>query len=243
MKSLKLTMPLFASAALFSSLAIASVSYKGEVMPIATSPCTWTGFYAGLNLGLVKHTMDITDTNAAYFNATLEQTLNPKLTGGLQVGYRKQLELTRISGVYGIELSANFSNAKFSKQYGSPFAFYQLNSKHELKNLALLQLLGGIAVERTLLFLAAGISWVNISGSTTNVDGIPFSDSFTTNKKQWGTALGGGIEYMINSKISARFKVDVISPNTYTTHDNVGNSYQIANNIVQATVGLNYTLA
>ena len=242
MKSFKLASSLFIGASLFSSLAIAQVSYKGEVMPVA-APCLWTGFYAGLNIGVVKHTMNITDTNAAYFDATLQQEINPKLTGGLQIGYRRQMDLNRVSGVYGAEISANFSNAKFSKEYGSPFSLYQLDSKNELKNLILLQLLGGIAVDRTLLFLAAGLSWTNISGSTSNLDGIPFSNSFNVNKKILGTALGGGIEYAFTPQISARFKVDVISPNTYTTHDDIDNSYQISNNIIQATVGVNYTFA
>jgi opacity protein-like surface antigen len=228
--------------ALLSSYAYAHPSYKGEVAP---SPLmhNWTGYYAGLNLGAVKHTMNITDTNASSFNATIQQDLNPQLTGGFQAGYRHQMDCARTSAVYGLEFSANFSNAQFKKEYGSPFALYQLKSKNSLTNVLLLQLTGGISVDRTLLFLAAGMSWSNITGNTTNEDGAPFFNSFSVARKQFGTALGAGIEYAFTDKISLRFKVDVINANNYTTHDDIDNSFNISNNIVQATIGVNYNFA
>lgn len=204
------------------------------------TPHNWTGFYAGLNAGAVNHTMKITDTNAATFNATLEQVTNPKLSAGFQAGYRQQLDLTKVSGVYGVEFSANFSNTTFKKQYGSPFSLYQLNSENELSDVYLLQLIGGIAADKTLLFLALGLSVANITGTTTNIDSVPFFNSFNVNNKAMGSAIGGGVEYAVNEKFSARIKVDVISPNSYSTNDNVGNSYQITNSIVQGTFGVNY---
>lgn len=228
---------------LFSSLACAHLSYKGEVSPECNTCINWTGYYAGLNVGAVKHTMNITDTNAASFLATISQELNPRLSGGVQIGYRRQMEMARASAVYGMELSANFSNAEFTRQYGSPYSLYQLEAKNTLKNLVLLQLLGGIAVDRTLLFLAAGMSYIDITGTVTNVSGTPFFNSFSVNKKQFGTALGGGIEYAFTPCISARFKVDVISPSNYSTHDDVDNAYSVSNNIVQAAIAVNYKFA
>lgn len=230
------------TASLLSSTTFADISLKGEVLP-STITYDWTGFYAGLNVGVVKHTLNMTDNQASSFDATIQQVSNLKLTGGIQVGYRRQLDLTRASGVYGVEFSANYANAKFEKEYGSPFALYQLRAKNELKNVCLLQLIGGIAADRTLLFLAAGLSWSNISGSVTNLDSIPFFNAFSVAKKALGSALGGGIEYAFSDAMSARFKVDVITPNAYTTSNNVGNRYQISNNIVQASLGLNYTFA
>lgn len=204
---------------------------------------SWTGYYAGVNVGAVNHTMNITDVQAVTFLGTIKQVSDPRFTGGVQLGYLRQLDLSRIAGVYGAEASLNFSNARFSKQYGSPFALYQLDADNELQTVFLLQLKGGIAAERTLLFLAAGLAWVNIAGDVNNLDSIPFFNSFSVSKKEWGTALGGGIEYAFSDTISARFKVDVITPNTYTTQDNTGNSYQISNNIVQGLFGINYKFA
>lgn len=229
-------------ALLLSSSSFANVSFKGDTMP-ASIPYNWTGFYAGLNAGVVNHTLNMTDVEATSFNATIQQVSNPRLTGGLQVGYRQQLDFTKASGVYGLELSTNFSNAKFKNDYGSDFALYNFTSKHELKNATLLQLIGGIAADKTLLFLAAGLSWTSISGSVDSLDGAPFFNSFSVSKNQWGTAVGIGAEYACTENISARFKVDMIAPNTYTTSNETDSQFLIANNIVQATLGLNYKFA
>lgn len=241
MKQFKLTTTLCISASLCSSLIFAQpTTYKD--MPAATAIShNWTGFYAGLNMGGVQHTMNITDTQATTFNATIQQVAIPQLTGGFQVGYRRQLNMALASGVYGAEFSTDFANASFNKQYGSPFALYQLSSQNKLKTVSLLQAIGGIAVDRTLLFIAAGMSWSNIKGTTTNTSGIPFFNSFSVNKKVLGTALSGGIEYAFTEKFSARFKVDAITPNVYSTYDTNGNSYQVTNTIVQGTLGVNYT--
>lgn len=240
MKQVTLATSLFISSLLLSSATFAQMSLKGEAAP---APYNWTGFYAGVNAGVVYHNLNLTDVNAAAFNATITQNNNPKFAGGLQLGYRRQLDLTNVSGVYGLEFTADFANAQFEKEYGSNFSIYQLNSEHTLKDILMLQLIGGIAADRTLLFLAAGLSWVNITGTTTNLDTLPFFDSFSVTKKQWGTSIGVGIEYAITCALSARFKVDVIAPNTYSVLDDVNDSFQVANHIVLGTLGIDYKFA
>lgn len=241
MSQFKLAASVLVSTLLFTSPVFAQTSLKGEVMPSGMH--NWTGYYAGLNLGAVNHTMNITDNNAVAFNATIQQVSNPRFTGGLQLGYRRQLAAASLSGVYGVELSADFSDASFKKEYGSPFALYQLESENKLKDVCLLQLTGGIAADRTLLFLAGGLSWTRVTGSTTNVVNIPFFNSFSADKSEFGTSLGAGIEYAFTDQISARIKVDVVTPHTYSTSDNAGDSFTIANSIVQGTLGINYNFA
>lgn len=241
MKQLNLVVSLFASISLISSSAFADQALmKDEAI---AAPYNWTGFYGGLNLGAVKHTMEVTDNQAASFSATINQITNPRFTGGFQLGIRHQIDPTKTSGVYGLEFSANFSNAHFNKIYGSPFALYQLYSENELKNSQLGQLIAGIAADKTFLFVAAGFSWTDISGSITNMDGIPFFNTLNVSKKSLGTALGLGVEYGFCERISMRFKVDVITSNAFTAFDNVGDSYQVANNLVQGTFGVNYKFA
>jgi opacity protein-like surface antigen len=206
----------------------------------ALAAYNWTGFYGGLNAGAMKYTMSITDNQATSFLATIQQVASPRFTGGLQAGYRRQLDVTQASGVFGLEFSANFSDALFQRDYGSSFALYQLASKNKVQNYQLLQLIGGVAAGKTFLFLTGGLSFITIRGSVTNLDSIPFFDSFTINRNALGTAWGGGVEHAISEKISARLKVDAISPNTYSTSNEVGNDYQISNSIVQATLGINY---
>lgn len=226
---------------LFSTATFAHTVMKDEALPIAIH--NWTGFYAGLNAGASQHTMNMTDNQATTFNATIQQPSNREFTGGFQVGYRYQLNPNMTSGVFGLELSSDFSNVTFDKQYGSAFSLYQLSAKNELKNVSLLELTGGIAADKTLLFLAAGLSWSNITGSVTNTASVPFFNSFNVSKKVMGTAVGGGIEYAFNEQISARIKIDVVTPNNYTTSDNLGDNFQISNHIVQGTFGVNYKFA
>jgi outer membrane immunogenic protein len=237
MKQLTHAAPLFLGLSLFSSAALAGGL---DVVVVNSEPYDWTGFYAGLNAGIVKHSMDITDNQATSFYATIQQVSNPQFTGGFQLGYLYQMALAPASGVFGIEFNGNFTNARSSEQYGSPFALYQLEIENKLKNFFLLQLIGGIAADRTLLFLTAGFSWSDISGHVTNEAGIPFFDSFSFGKTSFGTTVGGGIEYAITDSFSARFEVDVVTPRTYSASDDNDDEFDFSSNIVRGVLGINY---
>jgi outer membrane immunogenic protein len=239
MKKFVQNVSVLVTTAILSTSSFAALSLKGEL----PSAYNWTGFYIGLNAGTVNHTMNITDNQATSFNATIQETNNYVFTGGLQLGYRRQIDLSQVSGVYGIELSGNYANANFNQQYGSPFGFYLLNSSNTLHNVFLLQLIGGLAADRTLFFLAAGVGRASISGTTTNLDGVPFFNSYNMNSNKLGFAVGTGIEYALSNSFSVRFKIDAIIPDTYTTTDNVGNSFDISNTILQTTLGINYKFA
>lgn len=207
---------------------------------ISSAYYNWTGLYAGLNAGAVKHSMDITDNQAVTFNATVQEVTDPRFTGGFQFGYRRQLTLSSASGVFGLEFSAHFSDAQSSQEYGSPFALYQLNFEHKLKNVLLGELIAGIAADKSLLFTAFGLSWFHVSGRVFNEDGIPFFNEYSVGQKTLAVAIGGGAEYAISERLSARIKVDVLFPDSYITLDNADNHYTVANHIVQGVIGVNY---
>lgn len=230
-------------ARIITSLVLNSVvfsTFAGSMSAQDSLPHTWSGFYAGVNAGLVRYTQNITDDQAATFNATIQQTINPIFTGGFQLGYRHQMDAQILSGVYGVEFSADFSNASAYKIYGSPYALYELQAVNKLKNIELLQAIGGISANKTLLFLAAGFSSASVSGSLTNLDGAPFFESVNLGKTSFGWSLGAGIEYAMNDKLSARFKMDVLGSNNYTAWDDTGNNYELSNCNTQAVIGLNY---
>lgn len=200
----------------------------------------WSGFYVGGNVGATKNTLNITDINAVSFNATLEQATNPQFSGGFQAGYRQQLNTNQCTGVYGLEFSAHFSNVQFTKEYGSAYALYQFKAHHVLKDTLLMQFIGGIGADKTLLFLAAGVSWVKSSGEIINQDGLPFVASYSISKNAAALAVGAGIEHAFTKHVSTRLKLDVISPNSYSSEDNTRNTYQISNHVVQGVFGINY---
>ena len=234
-------MQLFKQTIFLSIISLFSSASFSQTLATDAQLYNWNGVYAGINAGIVKHTMNITDIQATTFYATIQESSNPDFTGGLQLGYRHNLNLSNpISGVYGLEFSTNFASASFKQEYGSPYALYQLNATNELKNLYLLQLIGGIAADKALLFLDAGLSWSTITGEMTALNGIPYFNSFDVNKQAFGTAIGGGVEYAWTHAISTRLKLDAITPNVYMAINNLNNNFQISNNIVQGVAGVNY---
>jgi outer membrane immunogenic protein len=233
---LKSLLPLALSASLFSPVAQAS-----EKDP--RTAYDWSGFYAGLNAGFVKNKMTITDVNATSFYASLQEVTNPKGTVGVQAGWRRQLKLAQASGVYGVEVSANLSDAQNHRRYGSPFALYEFETDYKLKNVYLLEVIGGIAADRALLFLSAGVSWNRVDGNMTTLDSVPFFSTVHIKPKNVGAAVGGGVEYAFNDTLSARVKVDVICPNTRYVNDTLGAQFGVASTIVQGALGINYNIA
>lgn len=220
---------------------IPSIQSKDAELSSVSAEHDWTGFYAGGNIGAFKNTMRVTDNQATTFYATVEEITNPQLTGGFQLGYRRQIEQSAIAGLYGLEFSANFSDGNFNQEYGSPYALYELNATNTLKNVYLLELLGGITIHQVLLFFGAGFSWTHISNTMTTLDGVPYFESFSFNKVPFGIALSGGIEYALTKALSARFKLDVITPNAYVVSSDSDNTFQISSSITQGLFGLNYT--
>ena len=134
-------MKLLRFAGIFAAL-FSHALFSHTPLPATTEPYHWTGFYGGLNIGALKHSLNMTDNMATTFNATIQQIGNPELTGGFQLGYRRSLELALASGLYGLEFTGNFSDATFKSNYGSPYALYQLDAENQLKNNFLLQLIG-----------------------------------------------------------------------------------------------------
>jgi opacity protein-like surface antigen len=220
-------------------MAFSHTLLKDEALSSAP-PYNWSGLYAGINLASVKNIMNMTDVEATSFFSTIEQASRPQLSGGFQVGARHQLDSSPISGVYGLEFSANFANATSKNTYGSSFANYQLNSENRLNGLYLLEFIAGIAADKTFLFLAAGCSWTDLSGIVVDLNGLPFFHSFSLSNTSVGTVLGGGIEYAINERVSLRFKADVSSSNTYNTYSDTRDLYQVSNRTIQGAIGVNY---
>lgn len=201
---------------------------------------TWSRYYIGGNLGIVKHTVDVTDNQATTFYATIKETSNPQLSGGFQLGFRLPVSCKPITAMYGLEFSANFANASYQTVFGSPYALYEISAHNQLKNIYLLEALGGIALDKSYMFLGAGFSWTNLSEQMTSLNGVPYFDSFNQTQQTFGTVLSAGLEYAVCKNLSTRFKVDVVSPNNFNVTDNLGNQFNISQLVVQGLFGVNY---
>lgn len=233
MKHIKLTASAFILASLFTSATFAHTSYKGEV-PMAPA-FSWTGFYIGANVGGVGYSQDITDVDQVTFGSTLHLDPNGSWSAGAQLGWRYQVDCALASGVFGIEGSVDWADADYSRTFGLD----NFTVKTKLKNLWMAQAMGGIAVNRTLMFLGIGAGWANIDGSFTDFIDADTTTTFNINKTVVGPVVSAGVEYAFTDMISVRVKVDDLITQRYTRSNDFGNDFRITSNIVQGTVGLN----
>lgn len=242
MKHVKLAASALVLASLFSTATYASPSFKGdfkgEAMPVMPSYFSWTGFYVGANLGGIGYSQYVTDIDEADFDSTIHLDSDVKWSGGLQLGWRYQVDCALASGVFGIEGSADWTNAKYNKTFG--VSDYEI--KTELKNIWMIQAMGGIAAGRSLLFLGVGAAWADVDGSWTDLAGDTTRE-FSTNRTAVGPVVSAGVEYAFTDMISVRVKVDDFMSKHYSNSDGNGNSYLSTNNIVQGTIGLNVKFA
>lgn len=242
MKHVKLVTSAFVLASLFSSVTFANASYKGEVMPLMPAYYNWTGFYAGVNVGGVDYTSYVTDIDQFDYDSTLRLDPNASWTGGLQIGWRYQVNNAPAAGVFGVEGSFNWVNHTYSTTFGGGGAVPDYDISTKLKNIWMIQAMGGIAADRTLLFLGAGVAWVDVSGSWVSLDGNSKRD-FSTSKNQVGGVLSAGVEYAFTDMISLRLKVDDVVTKRYSNSNDDGFTFLTSNNVVQATLGLNVKFA
>lgn len=246
MKHFKLAATAFALATLFSTATFAH-NYKGENLKGEVPPCpcpaatySWSGAYVGANLGLQYWTMGVTDIDDFDWGGLLNLESRNDWTVGLQIGWRTAVDCNGYTGVFGVEGSYNWSDPDYSKSVGNN----DFDVHTDFHNLWMAQLTGGVAVDRTLLFVAAGIAHANFSGSFTDV-AEDDTRNFGPGESAWGPALGIGLEYAITDCVTLRAKVDDISFNRYSVSDSrrTSHSYLIGNDVVQGTIGFNWKFA
>jgi outer membrane immunogenic protein len=130
----------------------ADLRVKAPMQPPPPPPFNWSGFYIGINAGygLANVTIDDQDCNVSCSS----QTLTPNgFTVGGTLGYNWQFSST----VLGIEGDWNWINAK------KTFNSFDWPSEHhaEVKSFGTLRARAGLAFDRTLVYVTAGVGWLN----------------------------------------------------------------------------------
>lgn len=207
--------------------------FKGMFDTDVSSSHCWTGYYAGVSLGAVQQTtniIDYTDVDSSLYNATEMEAHS--FAPGVQIGYRKQMGCNAAAaGVFGAELSFNGASASVTKHWE-----YSDETHHsKLKNYTLLEGTAGIAANRTLLFISAGVGSANFSAR--------IEDEFShLGGRHTGVVGGVGAEYAINDRTSVRVKLDEM---VFHSHDRRPDSHRdegvavVNHKLYSATVGLN----
>ena len=214
------TAALAGTAALAADLPSRRAPYSYDSVPVFT----WTGFYAGLNVGAA---IDNSSTsNLSYgpaFGSFLDSTTagyrktqsDVGFTGGVQAGYNYQWGAI----VTGVEADINAAdvssrrNGSGSLSFGGATGTEALSSKSSTDYFGTLRgRLGYVPMERMMVYGTGGLAYGDVNSRTsaaftTNVPGLgSFSSSYTGGRSetQLGYAVGAGIEYALTDNVTLK---------------------------------------
>jgi outer membrane immunogenic protein len=202
----------------------------------------WSGFYVGVfgGGGYGNHNLNNALGPAGYADYTLNYDSTGAVGGG-EVGYQWQ------SGSYVVGFVADgmWSGIKGSDNFRSTDAFGNAsNDATSLRFAGTVRGLGGIAVDRLLLFFTGG--WAYGQLDHTNTDTVFGVDTFSNNRS--GLVGGGGIAYAITNNLIGKLEYKYfdfgpftragISATGFTPNGQL--PYSIASTYSVMTIGFDY---
>jgi outer membrane immunogenic protein len=213
--------------------------------PAAVTPLyDWSGFYVGVfgGGGYGNHNLNNALGPAGFADFTLNYDSTGAVGGG-EVGYQLQ------SGSYVVGFVADgmWSGIKGKNNFGSTDAFGNAsNDATSLRWAGTVRALGGIALDRLLLFFTGG--WAYGQLDHTNTDSVPALgvDAFSNNRS--GLVAGGGIAYAITNNLIGKFEYSYFDFGSFTRAGVTGTGltpngqlpYTIASTYSVVTIGLDY---
>jgi outer membrane immunogenic protein len=237
MRKLLLATSALAALVMAAPASAADLRVKAQPMPPPPPPFNWSGFYIGINAGygLANVTIDDQDCNVSCSS----QTLTPNgFTVGGTLGYNWQFSST----VLGIEGDWNWINAK------KTFNSFDWPSEHhaEIKSFGTLRARAGLAFDRTLVYVTAGVGWLNRNVSL--ICPIPHECSrfgFEVSKTKAGLAAGAGVEWAIWDNLSAKLEYLFIGVPTANQIPDIKpqgdyDNFNVSSNLHVVRVGLNW---
>jgi outer membrane immunogenic protein len=155
---------------------------------------TWTGFYAGGQVGYEWGTSSPTATNNGTGAIIGQPDYTPGgVAGGIHSGYNYQIN----QFVIGYESALNGASYQGSGFNNSGTILHSTNIPFESSIRGRV----GMAWDRTLFFAAGGLAICTLQNtSLNNLTG--FSDTFNTSRVGW--TVGGGVEYALTNHWSVR---------------------------------------
>lgn len=185
---------------------------------VQPSNFTWTGFYAGLNLGYAWSDVDQNIYNHGF--VTLPSSYSKDgdaFTFGVQAGYNHQLNN---DFVIGGEIGFNFGDMKSKKggdflyNYAGRAGSYSYDVGTRIKWLGTLRGRAGfLPTERLMLFGTGGLAFADVKTGATDlaVEGINVWNGAGSNSDvRWGWTIGAGAEYALTENISAKLEYSYV---------------------------------
>jgi outer membrane immunogenic protein len=193
-----------------SGLALNCSAYAAD-MPLKArpmlAPAQWTGWYAGVQGGIVDHDGKLLDVDGFLrgANGFGGQTYTASETGatfGGHLGYNWQ----RDRWVLGLEGDISGVWAKADANAPVPPAFAGSTVSFDVQWLATIRARAGVLItDATLLYATGGVAFGGVKNNGTLNQGIPFRMDQDTTKT--GFVVGGGIEHMFGPRWTGRAEV------------------------------------
>ncbi len=186
-------------------------SRKGPVLAPIAPIFTWTGFYVGVNAGVIFTDNDIrTSGNAANTIANVAANRRPPslsnndegFTIGGQVGYNYQIGNIVIGAEADLAYTDLKSTARFTSTLNDPSTFRQ-----DLEYLGTVRLRIGYALDRFLVYATGGVAYGDVTNSAdffSNAAGNPLAFTGSRSDVEVGYAVGGGVEYAFTNNLSLK---------------------------------------
>ncbi len=250
--------------------AVSSVSIAADLPGRAPAPApftpvsafSWTGLYAGANLGASFGNGNTPVFVAGGLFPTPASNLVPgsdlsgtAFTGGLQAGYNWQIN----SFVVGLETDINLRsragglNGTYATNpagYGAAFPTYTLNGFGQGNWFGTLRARAGFAADRALFFVTGGLAYGNtrtggiVVNNIAPAASVPFTAGGNSTRAGW--TLGAGIEYAVTNNWTVKgeyLHVDLGSKNVVYTGGGGGAlryTANLANRSEIVRLGVNY---
>lgn len=170
--------------------------------PVTAPLFSWAGGYVGAQAGYLDSDIDLSGVNTGGGQTMSSSDLNASgAVGGVFAGYNWQPSANL---VYGIEAEINATGADESGAGVPPpaFGFIGGGIKSEIDWTAALRARVGYAMDRTLLYVAGGVAFADVSLDGTNRGGNP--GPFSYNETLTGWTIGAGIEHAFTDNWVAR---------------------------------------
>jgi outer membrane immunogenic protein len=232
--------------------------YAKAPAPIVAPGYSWTGVYAGVNVGGVWSKDDVTwAANPALFGIGFTPVLNAAGTGAInasgvtaggQIGYNYQVGPMWLVGV---EADINYTDLSRARTAlvpppGVPGTF--VTSTFESKWLATVRgRVGILATPALLLYGTGGVAFADVKTSDFAFFAFDGStNTFASSTTRTGWTAGAGAEWGFASNWSARIEylyidlgsVRYVSQNNLTAGATINHEHRITENVVR--VGINY---
>jgi outer membrane immunogenic protein len=171
---------------------------------------TWTGFYAGVNVGWTQHELSVRDrgfsgpgTGAAAYNPF--STRNNGFIGGFQLGYNQQFDMF----VAGVEADLSYlGNRRVTGSTGVTgvgAAVTGVEGSSRLDWLGTVRARAGVAVDQVFFYGTGGLAFGNPSHRLTLTnDAGTITHRGTSSDTRFGWTLGAGAEFAVMDNLTFR---------------------------------------